>query len=68
MLNGFAATLVLLDKREGVPPAASPDDYGRPAGGGGRGSLEAEADRAYELGRGAPGGGVGAEMDDEIPF
>ncbi|HOV05440.1 MAG TPA: single-stranded DNA-binding protein, partial [Kaistiaceae bacterium] len=35
VLNGFAATLVLLDKREGVPPAASPDDYGRPAGGGG---------------------------------
>jgi single-strand DNA-binding protein len=55
VLQGFQASMTLLDGREGggnrPPPANSPDDYGTSRSGGG-----------------APAGGGTGGLDDDIPF
>ena len=59
VLQGFDATLALLDRNEGggnrPPPANSPDDYGR--------TKSSESQSHGGGGSGAPGG-----LDDDIPF
>lgn len=60
VLQGFGATLALLDRQEGggnrPPPANSPDDYGRQSGGG----------SASQNGGGSGAGGF--NDDSDIPF
>ena len=61
VLQGFGATLALLDRQEGggnrPPPATSPDDYGRTS-----------SSNAPSHGGGGSGGGNMGGMDDDIPF
>lgn len=60
VLNGFSAELVLLEGKEGggnrPPPPNSPEDYGRPSGGGSA-SRNAGND-----------GNMGLDDPDSIPF
>ena len=59
VLQGFGATLALLDRQEGggnrPPPANSPDHYGRTNSSGGQS-------------RGGGGSGAPGNMDADIPF
>jgi single-strand DNA-binding protein len=63
VLQAFNSTLTLLDKREGVPAANDPSDYGTQSSSSG-GAREGVAPRG-SAGRSPPPGG---DMDDDIPF
>jgi single-strand DNA-binding protein len=55
VLTSFNSSMVMLDKRQGGPPApGSADDYG--------------TQRTSERPAGNAGGGRGSDMDDDIPF
>jgi single-strand DNA-binding protein len=61
VLQGFNSSLVLLDRREGVPPADENSFEGRPESGGAASrAAGGQADR--------PRTGPGSDMDDDIPF